>query len=74
MSLNTNAFLETSRRHFGLSGLFRSLLLAGSISASLAAPALATEDAETPRREQRSDDAQPAEAARAKAVSIERMP
>lgn len=41
---NIAKFLETSSQYFNLPGLFRSLLLAGSIGTSLGSAAIASED------------------------------
>lgn len=72
MNRTTKNFLEASRRHFGLAGLLRSLLVAGSLGASLATPALAEDDTAPPRQEQRGDEAQPGEPVGR--VALERMP
>lgn len=45
MNRTTRNFLEASRRHLGLTGLLRSLLLAGSIGATLGTPTMAAQNA-----------------------------
>lgn len=73
MNRTTRDFLEASRRHFGLRGLLRSLLFAGSIGATLGNPSMAAQSAAT-RPDFQGNEATMVESARPDAHSLESMP
>lgn len=61
---DTANFLEVSRQYFNLPGLFRSLLIAGSIGAAMGGEAIANAEREpAPSTENRSGSASPSDVA-----------